>query len=660
MSTEHDASQTEARPRPGPAPEAAPDACEKTVPDDPAVAPGGPAVAPGDPAVLAGLLDHQVVHRLLRGRDRPSGPAPPPPEPERPEAEEPPVIDGYEILAQIGSGGMGSVWKARQTSLDRVVAVKILPQLFAHNAKLIERFRREALATAQLNHPNIVAAIDVGCQQRPGEPDLHYFVMEYVDGESVDDIIAAAGKISATQAADITIAMAGALDYAWEEARIVHRDVKPGNILITRNGAVKLLDLGLARNMSESAHLTTAGLALGTPHYASPEQCQGKESVDVRTDIYGLGATLFHMLTGRTVFLGDSAAAVMAKHVSEDAPACRAVNPRISRELAAVVAKMLQRDPAKRYQTHRELIAELGRIKRGDRPLAYTRMLAAHEGTFSGARLPRILTPGAVPARRRTRRGSGRRQWPHALGALLLVAGLGYAVWHTVDGLPRSGTRARRGAKGADDDSGTPAPGAFVKGVDVWFRVSDPHHDMGRHAAFPPGFSSRSTVRYFVKPRRFACIYVIRITNGDTVGSVRLSLRVPERTTGGLVYTNQLGEFPRGDAFDTLPRTTHTVAFIAVASQTGIARAQVVKELGRISNELSGAAGLSAQVPGGETLWYGETAAEWCTRSGRPAAGDAVRVLDEACSKVRAVFETESGWVSLCGAATSFPLSPAR
>ncbi|RLC69883.1 MAG: serine/threonine protein kinase, partial [Chloroflexi bacterium] len=219
-------------------------------------------------------------------------------------------IPGYQILEKLGSGAMATVFKAKQLSLDRLVAIKVLPKRFSENPEYVERFYREGKAAAKLNHPNIVQAIDVG--EANG---YHYFVMEYVEGHTLYDELIAGKVFSESEALDIAIQITRALVHAHENG-LIHRDVKPKNIMITKDGVAKLADMGLARMAAdEQTAQAEAGKAYGTPYYISPEQIRGEVDIDFRADIYSLGATLYHMVTGRVPFDGPTPVAVMNKHL---------------------------------------------------------------------------------------------------------------------------------------------------------------------------------------------------------------------------------------------------------------------------------------------------------------------------------------------------------
>ncbi len=269
-------------------------------------------------------------------------------------------IHGYKMKKRIGSGAMATVFLARQLSLDRLVAIKILPRKLSTNANFIERFYKEGRAAAQLNHPNIVGAYDVG---KSGEH--HYFVMEYVDGETVYDLIVKSRRIEEMAAIDIVIQVALALQHAHHRG-FIHRDIKPKNIMIGREGAVKLADLGLARAMSDKeAAEAEAGRAYGTPYYISPEQIRGEVKIGPAADIYGLGATFYHMVTGRVPFEGKNPSAVMHKHLKADLVPPDHVNPKLSGGSAQVIEMMMAKKPRDRYERVTDLLEDLTLIRKG-------------------------------------------------------------------------------------------------------------------------------------------------------------------------------------------------------------------------------------------------------------------------------------------------------
>ncbi len=261
-------------------------------------------------------------------------------------------IPGYDLISELGKGAMARVFKARQLSLDRVVAIKVLPRKMSENVEFVDRFYKEGKAAARLSHNNIVQAIDVG--QAPA--GYHYFVMEYIEGLTLYDEMAPppAGRgrsFSETEALDIIIQICDALVHAHERG-LIHRDVKPKNIILTPGGVAKLTDLGLARGVDdkEAAELE-AGKAYGTPYYISPEQIRGDMDIDFRADIYSLGATLYHLVTGRAPFEGESPSAVMHKHLKQPLIPADHVNTALSAGIGEVIDIAMAKKREERYQS---------------------------------------------------------------------------------------------------------------------------------------------------------------------------------------------------------------------------------------------------------------------------------------------------------------------
>ncbi len=273
-------------------------------------------------------------------------------------------IPGYQIIAKLGAGAMATVYKAKQVSLDRMVAIKILPQKYTKDANWVRRFYDEGKAAAKLNHPNIVQAIDVG---QAGE--FHYFVMEYVEGETVYDHVVKGGRMDEGQALDLVIQTARALEHA-HAAGFIHRDVKPKNIMITPDGTAKLADMGLARAVTDrEAAEAEAGKAYGTPYYISPEQIRGEVDVDFRADIYALGATAYHMVTGRVPYEAPNPSAVMHKHLKADLEPPDHLNTTLSPGFSEIIEVCMAKKRAKRYASTTDLLTDLEAVKRGEPPL---------------------------------------------------------------------------------------------------------------------------------------------------------------------------------------------------------------------------------------------------------------------------------------------------
>lgn len=261
-------------------------------------------------------------------------------------------IVGYKILAILGRGTMGSVYKAIQLSMEREIALKVLSPHLASNAKFVMRFFKEARVVAQLNHPNIIQGIDVGESN-----GIHYFVMEYVEGKTLRDIVKQEGPMEEKKATGIILKIAQALEHAHKN-NMIHRDIKASNIMISnKDGTVKLCDLGLARLTIEdpSQHKEL----VGTPGYISPEQARGEHNIDIRSDIYSLGVTFYFCLTGELPFKGDTAAIVMNKHINEQPIPPKQKRPQISNPINIFILKMMAKRKEERYQTPSELIKDL-------------------------------------------------------------------------------------------------------------------------------------------------------------------------------------------------------------------------------------------------------------------------------------------------------------
>ncbi|MFD4430079.1 Stk1 family PASTA domain-containing Ser/Thr kinase [Nocardia sp. NPDC058497] len=274
----------------------------------------------------------------------------------------------YELGEIIGFGGMSEVHKARDVRLSRDVAIKVLRADLARDPTFYLRFKREAQNAAALNHPAIVAVYDTGEATVDGGP-LPYIVMEYVEGDTLRDIVRGKGPLAPRKAMEVVADVCAALDFS-HKAGIVHRDMKPANIMINRAGAVKVMDFGIARAIADSSNpMTQTAAVIGTAQYLSPEQARG-ETVDARSDVYSVGCVLFEILTGQPPFTGDSPVAVAYQHVKEDPPLPSSVNPGVPRELDSVILKAMAKNPANRYQTAAEMRADLIRVLGGQKPIA--------------------------------------------------------------------------------------------------------------------------------------------------------------------------------------------------------------------------------------------------------------------------------------------------
>jgi serine/threonine protein kinase/beta-lactam-binding protein with PASTA domain len=269
----------------------------------------------------------------------------------------------YELDGVVGRGGMAEVYRARDIRLDRIVAIKTLRADLARDQIFQARFRREAQSAASLNHPSIVAVYDTGEDMATGVP-VPYIVMEFVDGRTVRDLLQDGHRLLPERSLEIIDGVLRALDYS-HQAGIVHRDIKPGNVMVTRNGDVKVMDFGIARAMSDAqATMTQTAQVIGTAQYLSPEQARG-ERVDSRSDLYSAGCLLYELLTGRPPFTGDSPVAIAYQHVRENPIPPSRVDPDVPPWADAIVLKAMAKSPADRYQTAADMRADLQRAASG-------------------------------------------------------------------------------------------------------------------------------------------------------------------------------------------------------------------------------------------------------------------------------------------------------
>ncbi|MFL5798161.1 MAG: Stk1 family PASTA domain-containing Ser/Thr kinase [Actinomycetota bacterium] len=385
----------------------------------------------------------------------------------------------YRPKAVVGRGGMAQVYQGTDTVLNRTVAIKVLGPQYASDDGFVQRFRREAQAAARLNHPNVVSVYDTG-----SDGPVHYIVMEYVPGRTLAEVLKAEGHLLPERAAEVTAQVASALSFA-HAAGIVHRDVKPANIMITPQGEVKVMDFGIARAVSTET-LTQTATVLGTASYLSPEQAQG-EPVDARSDIYSLGVVAYEMLTGSPPFQADSPVAVAYKHVREAPTRPTEVVPGIPADLEAIVLKAMAKNPANRYASAQEMREDLERFLAG-RPVLATPVMAGEETmVFGGAtavdsaageatEVEMAATAGAsAEAAAPARDPPGRRRWVLGvvgglvIGLVVLALAAGPAVIGSggpgpaPSGSPSHATGTARGGTQQGNPSGgtaghTPSP----------------------------------------------------------------------------------------------------------------------------------------------------------------------------------------------------------
>lgn len=298
----------------------------------------------------------------------------------------------YEILSRIGGGGMALVYKAHDVLLNRNVAVKVLRQQFVNDEEFIRRFRREAQSAAALSHPNVVSIYDVG-----REDDTHYIVMEYIEGNNLNEIIQERAPLQTDEAVRIAVQICDALDHAHQN-QLIHRDIKPHNILIGNNGRVKVTDFGIARAVTSST-ITQTGSVVGSVHYFSPEHAKGINTGE-KSDLYSLGIVMYQMLTGKLPFLGESPISVALKHLQDNIEDPRFVNPHIPQSVENVILKATRKKPEERYSSAHEMLLDLDTCLRPDRinepkitfasysDMEETRVMPAIRGEAAAGRSP--------------------------------------------------------------------------------------------------------------------------------------------------------------------------------------------------------------------------------------------------------------------------------
>lgn len=356
-----------------------------------------------DMLIQHGYVTHTQVKRLQMAMDEDSMYRP---------AQQ---IPGFQVLSKLGQGAMAVVFKAKQLSLDRIVAIKVLPKRLSENPEFVERFYREGRAAARLNHANIVQAYDVG-----ESGGYHYFVMEYIDGKTVYEIITDGRPVEEKESIRIILQCASALQHAHDQG-LIHRDVKPKNLMLTKSGDVKLADMGLAREVGDYVTATAeAGRAYGTPYYISPEQIRGEISIDARADIYGLGATFYHMVTGRVPFDGTTPSAVMHKHLKEPLIPPDHLNKSLSAGVGEIIEVMMAKSPDDRYPSMAELIADMQAVLNGEPPFQ-ARKKYDHNLLSNLAKGGTVIAP-AVPQQEADYSPKISVQWVLVLAVLLIIS----------------------------------------------------------------------------------------------------------------------------------------------------------------------------------------------------------------------------------------------
>jgi beta-lactam-binding protein with PASTA domain/predicted Ser/Thr protein kinase len=350
------------------------------------------------------------------------------------------LSDRYELGEILGFGGMSEVHLARDLRLHRDVAIKVLRADLARDPSFYLRFRREAQNAAALNHPAVVAVYDTGEAETPTGP-LPYIVMEYVDGVTLRDIVHSEGPMPAKRAIEVIADACQALNFSHQHG-IIHRDVKPANIMISKTGAVKVMDFGIARALADSSNVTQTAAVIGTAQYLSPEQARG-DSVDARSDVYSLGCVLYEILTGEPPFVGDSPVAVAYQHVREDPLPPSQRHEGIPPELDAVVLKALAKNPDNRYQTTAEMRADLVRVHSGETPDAPKVLTDAERSSLllaapSHDRIPQTeQLPAQQSGYAERERGGSVGRWLIAVAVLAVLTVVVTIAINMIGGNPR-------------------------------------------------------------------------------------------------------------------------------------------------------------------------------------------------------------------------------
>jgi hypothetical protein len=345
------------------------------------------------------------------------------------------VVGPYRILDKLGQGGMGAVYRATVPDTGVEVALKLLPKELSNDPNFLARFRREANIGMDLHHPHIVRTVDFGESK-----GVFYLAMEIVEGGTLDQHLQVQHTIPERTALKIVRDLLGALQYAHEKG-LVHRDIKPSNILFDREGKSKLSDFGLVKASEPDPAFMTAGTTVGTPHYMAPEQARG-QAIDIRADIYALGATLYHSVTGRTPFAGSSASLLMNQHLTKSMPPPESINPALTPGCAAIIKKMLAKDRQLRYASPAEALEDVLRHLRGEPPLALSAQPRSaaragqpgHGADAATARPVNAPAGAAVPARAKAAHGQSQGsstatkprggQWPAQWPVLLITAAM--------------------------------------------------------------------------------------------------------------------------------------------------------------------------------------------------------------------------------------------
>jgi predicted Ser/Thr protein kinase len=449
------------------------------------------------------------------------------------------IADRYELVELVGTGGMSSVFKAHDRLLERNVALKVLHPQYGEDEEYVERFRREARAVAQMSHPNIVTVID------RGEDDGQQFIVfEFVDGENLKQMLERSGPLPARRAAELGLAITGALGFAHAHG-LVHRDVKPQNVLLTPDGEAKVTDFGIARSLDVERGVTQTGTVLGTSNYLSPEQASGNQ-VTAATDVYSLGVVLYELLTAEVPFTGENFVTVAMKHLNDAVPDLRQSRPDVPLRLVAAIERALEKDPARRFESMDHFAWEL-------------RQCLAEIGASDGERTVIARSPVVRESRPHRMRASPRRRWPLLVALLMLVAAAAIVA----------------GVLASRDSKTTGPPAASAGGAAIALQgvaTSDPAGD-GEHDADVPDATDGDPSTYWYTQSYYDCGGSLGKSGVGIVLDAARTADVKRITvstdTPGFTAEIRVGSSPSGPfAPDSASRTVNATTTFALQGRT--------------------------------------------------------------------------------------------
>jgi eukaryotic-like serine/threonine-protein kinase len=463
------------------------------------------------------------------------------------------IADRYELEELVGTGGMSTVFRAHDRQLDRRVAIKILHQHYAEDPEYLERFRSEARAVARLSHPNIVTVIDRG-----DDDGRQYIVFEYVDGENLKELVLRSGRLPVGRALELALAIADGLSFAHQRG-LVHRDVKPQNVLLNEDGDVKVTDFGIARSLHVEHGVTQTGTVMGTGEYLAPEQASGKP-VSPATDVYSLGVVLWELLAGDVPFVGENFVAIALRHVNELPPDLRERRPDVSPRLAAAVDRALAKDPARRFPTMADFAKELRACLEEAVGTAAEAPPPADDAALTMVTSP-ARAPSRPPARARRRR---RRPLVLYLVLALVVAGVAFAAVLLRGGSSHHGA----GSSGSSSSSGT-----SVQLTGVGDTYSAPGHP-DSHATTAPlatdGSASTSWMTQTYGDQAFGGLLTGLGLVLDAGSSVKLAHVTVKTPTPGFTAGIQVGDSPNGPfSTDSSSQTVSSSTTFGLQGKTG-------------------------------------------------------------------------------------------